>query len=616
MYKAMKECWYSNNKINCIIKYKNIILGIFACLTVILGLIGYNKSSLTTGWMDIFNNTIALFLFAWPDDNNIYLDGAKFFAILTVFLGLISIFLKSVVDTVKSYTVQKSEFTLLIGLSRQNSAFLESEKDNISSILIIESDPLNPNIEYFRTEGFAVIVAKADIEIEKIKLNKLKEAIISTGDDKQNIALAMQILEYMNNKDTENHKKIFVRVDNRNMSVLLRNNIIKNQKNVDIIVHSLYENMAKELFRNHSLLGRQADIVKTNEVYNIILVGSSMLVTELIYHILILANLPKENTLNLFLLDPNAVKFYEKVKNIFHSIEKIPSLNIYPMDIDSDMYSFYNNDVWKLENLTNIIIATELEQKNLDIAINLQNITYLKETVKETFKTEVLIAIYKNYGLKEKITNDKNTFSNFSTFADIKNVSNRENLIDEKLDFIAKLVHANYLNDEKVSIENLNKKWMDDHNDNKKERMNTHKRASSRSQALHLDTKLLALGLERHGPVKISIELKQSNEKIFRKQLEDIGDDYEKFPEVFSTLLSKLAKSEHNRWNTFHFLNGWVYDIERDDDIKRHDCLIPFNEFKTDDLKNTYQYDVESVLNIPNYLTQAGYKLVKITNKK
>ncbi|RLA73291.1 MAG: hypothetical protein DRG30_06500 [Epsilonproteobacteria bacterium] len=95
------------------------------------------------------------------------------------------------------------------------------------------------------------------------------------------------------------------------------------------------------------------------------------------------------------------------------------------------------------------------------------------------------------------------------------------------------------------------------------------------------------------------------------------GYSVDKFPSDFGReLIDKIARAEHNRWNAFHYLGGWSYNEKREDRAKEHDCLIPIEEFETDDLKDTYKYDLASVYYIPVYLAKSGYGVVECKGSK
>jgi hypothetical protein len=604
LYKLKDELKVTKNKIRTVVKYKKEIFTLLATLTFVIGFIGYLNSADSTG-LEILNNTVGLFVFAWAGDDNWILDIAKFLTLFTMFFGAITLYLSKSADKYEVERIQENPYTLLIGLGEQNSAFLNQLKQDDTFALVIEPDTQNPQIEYFKERGIGVINSKAEDVVKELNLQTVTNTIISTGDDRQNIEIAIKLMDAINKiDDIDRHKKIFVRIEDRDIGLLFKQNIIRTVEGVDVIVYSLYENMVKSLFMEHSILGLQPEIIKSNKAYNIILVGNSKLAVEIIYHLVILANLPEENILNLYLIDKEAKKFFSHIKKIFTAIEKIPHVNIEPLDIDSDSLEFYNHKVWNKKNLTNIIIATDDEKKNLNIAINLQDTTYVKQTAKDSFKTKVLVAIYNDLGLAKEIDTNKKLFKNFYTFADITKASSAENLIDEKQDLIAKLIHNGYTGADATNTQSLDKKWLNT------DSMNQHKRASNRTQALHIDTKLLVLGLKRVASTKNLKELLKHNSLIFDKKIPKKERD-ENFPKEFNTLLSKLARSEHNRWNAFHYLNGWSYNKVKNEPAKEHDCLLPFSKFDTTYLQGTYKWDMQAVLNIPIYLTHAGYELVE-----
>jgi hypothetical protein len=85
----------------------------------------------------------------------------------------------------------------------------------------------------------------------------------------------------------------------------------------------------------------------------------------------------------------------------------------------------------------------------------------------------------------------------------------------------------------------------------------------------------------------------------------------EKFNEFVKSRLLDLAKTEHQRWNALHYLNGWVRlplketlktGIRKDTVKKHHVCLVPFEElYKLDkELNETYiVYDEENITRMP-----------------
>jgi hypothetical protein len=185
-------------------------------------------------------------------------------------------------------------------------------------------------------------------------------------------------------------------------------------------------------------------------------------------------------------------------------------------------------------------------------------------------------------------------------------------MFNNKFDYIAKLIHYDYKGETDIDDEKIEEKW---------KKASTHHRYANRTQALHLDIKLLAFGLKRQNST-LSIEKllvknksilysKIENYQKIEEQLQFYKSDY--FPKTFdTTLLNRVARSEHNRWNAFHYLDGWEYKAERNDNAKQHNCLQALKDFTDEKAKEMYQYDLMSVLSIPNYTAYAGYELVEI----
>jgi RyR domain/TrkA-N domain len=623
IYEELVSSWQGlgtsiTNKLYFFYNHRKSILTALIVGVAALGFMGFYVSDKTNGFLGILNNTIGLFGFSTHNDNNNYLDVAKFLAIITVSFGALTLFFSQKLNSWKVTNVQRSDYILLIGLSDQNRNFLTNQTDP-SSILVIEADKTHSDIDHFRQKGTGIITARAEEAIDQLNLLHLKKCIVSTGDDRRNIALAMATVAAVT---TIQELKIYVRIDNRDFAVLFKQGGICShaEKGIDIVPFSLYEIMCKQLFAKHSILGQYPEIIKTGEAYSIILVGRTKLIAELIYHLAILAHLPKQNVLTIYCIDAEADAFCSHIEKLYPGIREIQHLTLEARELDTDSLAFYTDPIWQTINLTNIIIATDDEEKNLDVAVNLQDTTFIKETTSgdksssQPFKTKVLFAMDNLAGLSEYIDNDKNVFKAFCSFGDLSGVSTSENLIDEKLDRIAKLIHYDYSGKLKhgLSLEdkNLQQAWLGAmFND----------RESCRAQALHIDIKLLALELEKKRSDKAPVALLNLNQQRLNEQLTDrdltdqMLETYSSkyFPNSFDTLFNKIARSEHNRWNAFHYLRGWQYNETKNKDAKQHDCLLPLEKFEADYARKTYKHDILSIVDIPKYLAYAKYEIVK-----
>jgi len=71
-------------------------------------------------------------------------------------------------------------------------------------------------------------------------------------------------------------------------------------------------------------------------------------------------------------------------------------------------------------------------------------------------------------------------------------------------------------------------------------------------------------------------------------------------------LTELLAKNTHDVWAAGRLAQGWTYGPERNDEEKKHPCLIEY-EALSDDEKS---YDVNTALETLKCIIKLGYRIV------
>ncbi|MCL2105825.1 MAG: RyR domain-containing protein [Oscillospiraceae bacterium] len=147
--------------------------------------------------------------------------------------------------------------------------------------------------------------------------------------------------------------------------------------------------------------------------------------------------------------------------------------------------------------------------------------------------------------------------------------------------------------------------------------------AEQLARAIHADylAKMRASGNTKHPSVvewdELSEEFRESNRAQARSISEklnmvgftyDAGDtpfpSVEKFDEE-TTLL--LAQSEHIRWMQEKLANGWTYAPVRDNGLKHHPCLVPYDDLPVEE----QQKDIDVVLNMIPLLKSIGLRVYR-----
>lgn len=77
-------------------------------------------------------------------------------------------------------------------------------------------------------------------------------------------------------------------------------------------------------------------------------------------------------------------------------------------------------------------------------------------------------------------------------------------------------------------------------------------------------------------------------------------------PEELDVLVESLAKNVHEVWAQNRMSKGWVYGPERDDVLKCHPCILPYEKL-TDQERC---YDRSTAIATLKFIQKLGFKIV------
>ena len=78
-------------------------------------------------------------------------------------------------------------------------------------------------------------------------------------------------------------------------------------------------------------------------------------------------------------------------------------------------------------------------------------------------------------------------------------------------------------------------------------------------------------------------------------------------PEELLTLAEQLAQNVHEVWSQTRIAQGWTWGPERNDALKQHPCLVPYDQLSEEEKvfdRNTSQETLRLI-------TKLGYKIVE-----
>ena len=78
-------------------------------------------------------------------------------------------------------------------------------------------------------------------------------------------------------------------------------------------------------------------------------------------------------------------------------------------------------------------------------------------------------------------------------------------------------------------------------------------------------------------------------------------------PQELNELVEKMAKNVHEVWAQSRISQGWTYGPERNDALKHHPCLVPY-----EDLPEVEKaYDRDTALGTLKLICKLGFKIIK-----
>lgn len=78
-------------------------------------------------------------------------------------------------------------------------------------------------------------------------------------------------------------------------------------------------------------------------------------------------------------------------------------------------------------------------------------------------------------------------------------------------------------------------------------------------------------------------------------------------PEELNPLLEAMAKNVHEIWAQERINQGWTYGEKRDDALKHHPCLVPYEDLPEEEK----EYDRNTSVETLKLIVKLGFKISK-----
>lgn len=78
-------------------------------------------------------------------------------------------------------------------------------------------------------------------------------------------------------------------------------------------------------------------------------------------------------------------------------------------------------------------------------------------------------------------------------------------------------------------------------------------------------------------------------------------------PQELEQLIEKMARNVHEVWSAGRIADGWTWGPVRDDTLKHHPCLIPYEELP----ESEREYDRHTAVETVKLILSLGYRIEK-----
>ena len=82
-----------------------------------------------------------------------------------------------------------------------------------------------------------------------------------------------------------------------------------------------------------------------------------------------------------------------------------------------------------------------------------------------------------------------------------------------------------------------------------------------------------------------------------------------KLPKELEQLAEQIAKNVHEVWAETRISQGWTYGEQRNDELKTHPCLVPYEELPEEEK----EYDRNTSIGTLKLIMKLGFKILSIS---
>jgi hypothetical protein len=452
-------------------------------------------------------------------------------------------------------------------------------------VVVIDNDGNNTNIAICRELGAIVLIGDCRDEYLLYKAGILKAGylIAVCGDDGVNSDTAV-IARKISARRPRSKLNCSIHIKDQNLWVLLRTQEFSANQ-IDTFrldIFNIYDQGAKQLFQEYPLT---TDLSEHATPPHLLIVGFGGFAEQLILNAA-RAWTPQydKNLLKLHIsvIDPQAEMYVKKLCQEYSLVDQVCDWELYPFDTNSTEFlkaDYLLNKDKQLE-ISTVFVTVEDENVGLSSALILVNRI-------RSSNVRILVRMTEEKGLASLIREpgtNVGKFKNLHMFGLMERTCKLNLIYNSSHESIARAIHAEYNRREGVKGNQPGSTpalvpW---------DQLTEELKEMNRTQADNIGTKLKAINCDILPWC-------------------DFGANKFSFTPIE---IETLAKMEHERWCGQKIKQGWKYGSKRDNKLKLHPSLVPWDApGLTNEEKDK---DRETVAQMPYFLALAGYQIFRL----
>ena len=433
----------------------------------------------------------------------------------------------------------KKDHVISVGISKKGRQLFKSLKEDYNQKgVALEKETDHADISSVQKLGHIVIIGNAEEEstLMEAGIKRASTFIVFLENEQTVIEIIEAVQAIYDDSKCQNHLNCYLHISNPRLIDLVKNTGIHFQNsNIKLHFFNIHKMLARQFFSQIPLdLKKQESNI--SNIKKVVFLGYGEFAKAMLIQAMRIFHVSTDNNLQISIYSENK----EKDSNYFN--EQYPKAqHIFPISFHSFQGTF--NEIIEEEELhskgneTLFITAFDEDQENLNAALELLNRTQL-----HNFPIYVLNA--EGIGLRKLMRYSEDS-DRIKFFGQMEDICNAEFITGKKQDQLAQAIHDDYrklLSGASSESSIYTSDW---------ETLREDAKDANRAQADHILYKFLLTG--KDWPIKDPNEMTFTTEEVER-----------------------LAIIEHNRWMAHRYINGWDFGQVRDDNLKLHPSLIPW----------------------------------------